>query len=327
MESPKVNILELSDLSTPWCVFVAATLDIAGHIAAGKNKIGELAQAAGCDRDVLDAILGHLVSHGVFSEPAPGVFALNEAAGQLLDPVTKLSLNLEDLGGRFAHAWGTLLQLSRTGKPAYDQVFGVSFWEDLETHPQLAASFDALIGPPGHGIPDPEFQISGGWERIKTLVDVGGGTGAMLAEILRTRRYLDGILVDLPRTVTRSEDIFRSAGVMERVKIVGQSFFEPLPAGADIYLLRGVINDWPDHEALQILSGCAQAARASGRVIVLKSVGPNDARPDLAIEMVLCGGNHRTITQFTRLALQAGLEVVASSLQPSGYYVVECKPR
>ncbi len=326
MESQNVSIWELSDLRTPWCIFVVATLDIAGHLAEGRNNLDQLAQAAACDKDVLHAILGHLVSHGVFSEPAPGVFALNDAASPLLDPITRLSLNLEDIGGRFAHAWGTLLQLTRTGKPAYQQAFGLSFWQDLEAHPALAGSFDALIGPPGHGIPNSEFQLSAGWESIHTLVDVGGGTGAMLAEILRTQPHLHGILVDLPRTVSRSDEIFRAAGVTERVKTVGQSLFDPLPKGADLYLLRGVLNDWPDAEAVQILAGCARAASPSGRVVVLKSVGPDDAQPELTIEMVLVGGKHRTIAQFTGLALQAGLKVIASGLQPSDYYVVECVP-
>ncbi len=324
--SQPANIWEMSDLATPWCIFVVATLDIAEHISAGKNNIDDLANAAGCDRNVLHAILGHLVSHGAFEELEPGIFSLNEAARQLLDPVTKVSLDLEDIGGRFAHAWGTLLQVTRSGKPAYEQIFGVSFWQDLDEHPSLAASFDAIIGPPGHGIPNPYFDVTSGWESIHTLVDVGGGTGAMLAEILRTKPALRGILVDLPRTISRSVELFRAAGVFDRVETVGQSFFEPLPAGADIYLLRGVINDWPDHEAVHILAGCARSARPDGRVVVLKSVGPDDARKDISIEMVLLGGRHRTITEFRELAHLAGLEVVASGQQPSGYYVVECRP-
>src|ERR1051325_7035983 len=89
--------------------------------------------------------------------------------------------------GRLATPGATMLQYVRTGKPAYHEVFGRPFWEDLDAHPDIAASFDALIGPAGHGTPNPEFQITGGWESVRTVVDVGGGTGAMLAQILRTR--------------------------------------------------------------------------------------------------------------------------------------------
>jgi hypothetical protein len=301
-------------------------LRIAEHLAAGRDEINDLAAAAQCDADCLQAVLRHLVGKGVFQEPAPGKFALNETAAGLLDPGLRLGLDLEGIGGRFAHAWSTLLTYVRTGAPAYHERFGLSFWDDLDAHPDLAADFDALIGPPGHGTPNPHFEITGGWGSVRTLVEVGGGTGAMLAEILRTRPELRGTLVDLPRTVARSTELFEAAGVADRVTTVGQSFFDALPPGADLYLLRGIINDWPDREATAILRRCAEAARPNGRVVVLKSVSPDGARSGLTIEMVLLGGKHRSLTEFRELARVAGLEVVAAGPQASGYFVVECRP-
>lgn len=325
-----VNLWALCDLCTPWCIHVAATRRIAEHVAAGVTEIGPLAAAAGCDAEVLHSVLTHLVGKGVFEEPAPGRFALNEPARALLDPGTRLGLDLEGIGGRMAHAWSTLLPYVRTGRPAYDQVFGRPFWEDLEAHPEVAASFDALMGSAGHGAPNPEFDITGGWERVRTVVDVGGGTGSMLAEILRARRHVQGILVDLPGTVARSAEVFEAAGVTGRFTTSGQSFFDPLPAGADLYLLRKVLNDWPDPVAVAILRRCAEAAREGssgpGRVVVLGAVAPDDAPRPLMIEMVLAGGKQRTVTQMRELALQAGLEVLAAGRQPSGYFVVECWP-
>ena len=161
---------------------------------------------------------------------------------------------------------------------------------------------------------------------MRTVVDVGGGTGAMLAEILRIHTHVHGTLVDLPRTVERSTETFRSAGVEDRVTAVAQSFFDPLPQGADLYLLRGVINDWPDREAAAILRRCAEAARPDGRVVILKGVSPDDMPKHLTIEMVLVGGKHRSITEFSGFARRSGLEVVAAGQQPGGYYVVECRP-
>jgi SAM-dependent methyltransferase len=319
------DLAALSDLCTPWCVHVAATLRIAEHIDSGVDTIEGLAAAAQCNRDALHAVLGHLVSRGIFLETRPGRFSLNDAARELLDPVQRQCLDLAGIGGRFAGAWGTLLTYVRTGAPAYHELFGRSFWNDLDIHPDMAASFDALIGPAGHGIPNPDFEISGGWESIRTVVDVGGGTGAMLAEILRVRPRVHGTLVDLPRTVARSGEIFKAAGVSRRVTTVGQSFFDPLPAGADLYLLRGVVNDWPDQEAAAILRRCAEAARPGGRVVVLKGIGADDAPRGLVIEMVLVGGRRRTITEFSQLARGAGLEVVAAGPQPAGF-VVECRP-
>ena len=324
MRTEGANLEALSDLCTPWCIHVVATLRIAEHIDAGVERIGDLAAAAKCDAGVLHSVLGHLVTKGVFEEPELGRFSLNDAARGLLDQ--RLGLDLEGIGGRMAYAWGSLLTFVRTGAPAYYQIFGRPFWEDLDAHPEVGASFDALIGPPGHGMPNPEFQISGGWESVRTLVDVGGGTGAMLAEILRARPHIRGTLVDLPRTVARSDETFRAAGVSDRVTTIGQSFFDPLPAGADIYLLRGVLNDWPDREAAAILTRCADAARPGGRVVVLKSVGPDGASKRLMIEMVLLGGKHRTVAEFSELAHGSGLEVLAAERQASGYFVVECRP-
>jgi len=319
------NIWEMSDLCTPWCVHVVATLRIADHIEAGHYDINDLANVAQCDAYCLQAVLRHLVSKGVFVEPTTGEFALNESARGLLDPGLRLALDLESLGGRMAHSWATLLTYVRTGAPAYREKFGLPFWEDLDAHPSIAADFDALIGPAGHGKPDPHFEITGGWDSVRTVVDVGGGTGAMLAEILHARPSIHGILVDLPRTVARSSQIFTQAGVSDRAKVVGQSFFDALPTGANLYLLRGVINDWPDKEAEAILARCAEAARPAGRVVVLKGISPDENPKGLTIEMVLVGGKQRTLSEFRELARTAGLKVVSAGQQKS-YYVVECRP-
>jgi 2,7-dihydroxy-5-methyl-1-naphthoate 7-O-methyltransferase len=320
-----VNLWELSDHTTPWCLHVVATLRIAEHMAAGVTEARELARVAQCDADALQMVLRHLARKGVFEEGEPGRFSLNEAARGLLDPALRLALDLNGIGGRMAYAWGTLPSYVRTGAPAYHEIFGMPFWDDLEAHPDLAASFDALIGPQGHGAFSPDFPLADGWDAVRTVVDVGGGTGAMLAAILRAHPEVRGTLIDLPRTVARSAGLFAEAGVSDRVTAVGQSFFDPLPAGADIYILRGVLNNWDDREAAALLRRCADAARPCGRVVVLKSVGPDDARAGLSISMVLVGGKDRTISEFRELARQSGLQVVAAGKQGSGYFTVECR--
>jgi SAM-dependent methyltransferase len=306
---------------------VAATLRIAESLAAGITRIDALAAAAGCHGDSLARVLRHLVGVGVFEEPAPGQFALNEPARGLLAPALRLGLDLGGIGGRMAYAWGSLLEAVRTGAPAYHTVFGRPFWEDLAAHPEIAASFDALMGPAGHGIPDPEVLIGGDWESVRTVVDVGGGTGALLAEILRARPEVRGILVDLPSTVARSAELIQALGVSERFTAVGQSFFDPLPPRADVYVLKKVLDDWPDREVLAILQRCAEAARPGGRVVVLGGVSTDEEgtpSPELLM-LVLVGGRHRTLTEFRALAREAGLEVQAAGRLPSGQFVVECR--
>src|SRR5262249_9205683 len=155
-------------------------------------------------------------------------FALNDTAHALMDDPIRLALDLDGIGGRMAHAWGTLLSAVRTGRPAYHEVFGRGFWEDLDAHPEIAASFDALMGPAGHGMPDWQVLIDpADWDSVRTVVDVGGGTGTLLAAVLRARPDVRGTLVDLPRTVARSSEVFQAASVSDRVTALGQSFFDP----------------------------------------------------------------------------------------------------
>ncbi|MDX1983739.1 MAG: methyltransferase [Bryobacteraceae bacterium] len=320
-----MDLWTLADFAAPWCVHVAATLPIADHIAAGKTRIEDLAAAAGAHPAPLQSVLRYLAGKGLFEEPLPGLFALNDAARAMLDSPIRLSLDLDAFGGRMAHAWGTMLSAVRTGKPAYHEVFGRPFWDDLEAHPEIAASFDMLMGPAGHGVPDPEVLLDpNDWSAIHTVVDVGGGTGALLAEVLRAHPAVRGILVDLPRTVARSAETFESAGVSDRVSVIGQNFFDPLPAGASLYLLKSVLSNWPDQEAHAILKRCADAARPSGRVVILNGVTPGPlAEPDLLM-MVLVGGKDRTLTEFRDLAAQAGLQVRAAGRQNQGRFIVEC---
>jgi SAM-dependent methyltransferase len=227
-----------------------------------------------------------------------------------------------------AYAWGTLLSAVRSGRPAYHEVFGRGFWEDLDAHPEIAASFDALMGVAGHGVPDWRVLVNAAdWESVRTVVDVGGGTGALLAEILRARPEVRGTLVDVPRVVARSAEVFAAAGVAERVTAVAQSFFDPLPGGGDLYVLKNVLGDWPDREATAILRRCAEAARPSGRVVVFTGAGPGEeASPELLM-MVLVGGRGRTLDEFREMAGEAALEVTAVGRQASGRFIAECRPK
>jgi 2,7-dihydroxy-5-methyl-1-naphthoate 7-O-methyltransferase len=322
-----VDLEQMLDLATPWCLRVAATLRIPEHIAAGHAGIADLAAAVGCDADALHAVLGHLVSRGVFTEASPGRFACNQAAEQL---ASVPFLDLAGIGGRMAATWGTLLDYVRTGQPGYQQVFGRPFWEDLAAHPLLGAEFDALMGPAGHGVPDYDIELTDGWDAVRTVVDVGGGTGAMLASLLRRHPRTRGILVDLPGTVARAAELIESLGVAGRVTVEGQSFFDPLPAGAELYLLKSVLNDWPDEPTVAILRRCAEAARTArtskAAIAVLGGVAADEAPHSLGIDMLVAGGKTNTLSQFTELARQGGLDVIAARTQSSGRFVVECRP-
>jgi len=300
-------------------------LRIAEHLAAGITRIDDLATAACAHSDSLARVLRHLIGKGLFSEPAPGQFALNDAARALLEPGVRLGFDLDGIGGRMAGAWSSLLAAVETGAPAYDEVFGRPFWDDLAAHPLVAASFDALMGPEGHGPPSADIPITGGWDSIRAVVDVGGGAGSLLAEILRVHPAVRGTLVDLPSTVARSAATFEAAGVADRVTAVGQSFFDPLPSGADLYLMKNVLGDWPDSDAVKLLTRCAEAARPEGRVMVMGGVTDAERADPELLMMVLVGGKSRTLAEFRELAGAARLEVQSAGRNSVGRFIVECR--
>jgi hypothetical protein len=300
---------DLTDLMTPWCVHTVATLGIADRIDAGVDAVGALAAAAGCDERALHNVLGHLATKGIFTEPEPGRFALTEAGRALLRTPF---LSLDGIGGRFAGAWETIPDYVRTGRSAYAAKFGRPFWDDLAAHEHLAREFDELIGPGGHAAPDPDFGLP--MAEIGTVVDVGGGTGALLRELLRAHPHVRATLVDLPGTVARATGGFAT---------VGQSFFDPLPAGADLYILRSVLNDWPDAETDALLANVAAAMGARSRLIVAGGVAADDAPRRLMIEMLLLGGRTDSLAAFRDRAARAGLAVTRAGEQPRGRFYVE----
>jgi hypothetical protein len=320
---PSLALWTLTDLCTPWCIRVAVTLRIAEHIDAGTTDIDALARTTKSDASVLHSVLSYLAEKGVFVESPLGHFALNETSRGLLDHGMFLDLN--GIGGRMAQVWSTLPAFVHTGKPAYAELFGKPYWDDLIEHPEIGAEFDALMSYTGHGTPDAALELSGGWDNVRTVVDVGGGTGAMLAELLRSRPTLRGILVDLPATVARAAATFEAAGVSDRVTVSPQSFFDPLPAGADLYLLRKVLNDWPDRETVAILRRCADAAGLSGVVAIIGGVYPDGVPRPISIDMLLVGGHHNTLSEFRVLAGDAGLDVVAA-VEGLSHFLVECRP-
>jgi len=320
-----VDLWSLTDLCTPWCVHLAATLRVAGHIASGITTAADLGAATQSDPAALERVLRHLVSKGLFEEPSPGRFALNEAARPLLDPSVLLGLDLGGIGGRMAGAWSSLPSAVRTGEASFHEVFGQPFWADLESHPEVAASFDAFMGPAGHGPPNADVLLDDEWSAIRTVVDVGGGTGGQLSEVLRAHPHVEGTLIDLPGTIARAPEILAAAGVADRVTLQAQSFLEPLPGGADLYLLKSIMSDWPDREATAILTRCAEAAAPSGRVVILSGVAPDDGPPppDLLM-LVLVGGKDRTLAEFRALASSGGLTVRRAGRNAARRFIVEC---
>lgn len=324
----------LMDLITPMALRTAATLSLADLITDGSDRLDDLARRSGADPDALGRMLRHLVCHGVFTEPEPGRFGLNETAALLRSghpAELRRGLDLDGFGGTMDLAFTGLLHTVRTGEPAWETVFGAPFWPYLAARPELAASFDAGMASVAAFVTDAAAGYD--WSAVRHVTDVGGGTGALLAEVLEAHPGLRGTLVDLPGTAERGREFLTARGLLDRCEIVGQSFFDPLPAGADVYVLRRVVHDWDDARAGAVLRRCAEAAGERGRVLVIdeahRTTGddPADfAEMDLRM-LVLAGGRERSLDDYSALATGSGLHVTDVHTTALGHLVLDCVPQ
>ncbi|MEV6104965.1 methyltransferase [Streptomyces sp. NPDC051940] len=328
--SPWQVLAPLTDLVTPMAVRVAATLRLADLVADGVEDVGRLAERSGTDAWALGRLLRLLVRRGLFAEPSPGRFTLNEPASLLRsdDPSgMRLWFDLEGFGGRMDLAFTELLHTVRTGEPAWETVFGAPFWDYLAARPALAASFDETMA---NSLRTTAAATGHDWSGVRHVVDVGGGTGALLAELLRAHPALRATLVDLPETVARGRRFLTDLGLADRCEFAGQSFFDALPAGADAYVLSGVLHDWADEPATAVLRRCAEAAGPTGHVLILEWQGEGDDEQGTLAEMdlrmlVLCGGRERDADEYGALAAAAGLTVTGVRTTSSGHRLIDCR--
>jgi 2,7-dihydroxy-5-methyl-1-naphthoate 7-O-methyltransferase len=302
------RLQELAGMLTPMAIRVAATLRLADLIDEGVTSPDELARRCDAEAGALGQLLRYLVAISVFTEPEPDRFGLGELGRALLDdhPAGMRGwLDLNGLRGRWSLACTGLLEAVRTGRSSYASTHGVSFWEDITGDPAHNVEYHEMINDDRHTGRLAQFVSAYDWSGVRHVVDVGGGNGWLLKQLLRAEPNLRGTLVDLPE---------RLAGVDagDRLELAPGSFFDPLPAGADVYVLSQVLVDWGDAEAVAILRGCREAAGAAGRVVVadtqfddLRSPGASSA--SLAT-LLLVGGRTRTRGDLLELAAAAGLE-------------------
>ncbi|MEU2035429.1 methyltransferase [Nocardia amamiensis] len=310
------SLMSRADLVTPWAIRVAATLRIADLIADGICTVPDLAAKAGADTDALHRLLRYLACRGVFTESEPGRFGLTESA-ELLRSEHPLAMrdwfDLEGAGGRMDRAFTALLEVVRTGDPGYPVVHGRSLWEDTDD------SYNELMGKHTR-FTVPSVVEGYAWDEVRTVVDVGGGSGTVLRALALAHPRLSGTVVDLPDAARAAAESFATAGLSSRCAAVAGDFFQPLPAGADVYLLTWVLHDWPEADAERILARCAEAAGSQGRVVVVENLD-SGTRPEVATAMdlrllVLFGGRERTPAQLDDRAAAAGLRRLSARQLP-----------
>jgi DNA-binding Lrp family transcriptional regulator len=281
---------------------IAADLGVADALADGPRPVDELAREVGADPDALHRILRALASDGVFAEEAPGVYRNTEASQGL-----RRGTRWHDFAHLFGGVWHRVLgELTAAGEPTFERIHGTDFWSWLGERPDERGAFDRAMS--GSWEWKVDRVASAEWRGDELVVDVGGGNGALLIELLRRRPGLRGIVFDLPET-TRDE-----AALGKRIEFVAGSFFERVPPG-DVYVLSTILHDWDDECAGQILRTIRAAAPDDGRLLVVDAVVPAGNEPHGAkfldlLMLALFGARERDEAQWRALLEGNGFEPV-----------------
>jgi O-methyltransferase domain/Dimerisation domain len=310
-------------------IHVAATLGIADLLEDGPRRSEELATASGADPASLYRLLRALASVGVFQEEDDRRFALTELGDCLRSSAP------EPVGGWAAYigrpyrweSWAHLIHSVRTGETAFRHAHGVDIWDYWNSRRDEGAIFDRAMTD-GSLATSRSLLDAYDFGRFAVVVDVGGGHGAFLAALLAEHPAATGVLFDQPHVVAGAGEALRAAGVADRCRLVGGSFFDAVPEGGDAYVLNGVLHDWGDEQAAAILRTCRDAVAGSGTLLVMERDlgGPNESREakfgDLNM-MVGPGGMERTGEEYAALLASAGFEPRGATPSRSGIDVIE----
>jgi hypothetical protein len=258
----------------------------------------------------------------VFHEDGERCFSLTHM-GQLLRSDAPVSVGaVARFFGRDYHwtAWGHLLHSVRTGENASRAALGTDVWTYREHHPEDNEIFNAAMAALSRASAAPELAAYD-FGRHRIIADIAGGTGALLSAILGKHRGSHGILFDQPHVVAAARTILEREGVADRVRIESGSFFERVPSGADAYVMRRILHDWLDAEAVAILRCCRAAMGSDARLLLIESVvGPPNADAqskflDLVM-LVSAGGRERTESEWRALLAEGGFDL--HQVHPAG---------
>ena len=293
-------------------IYVAAELGLADLLTEGSRSIAELAQASGSHAPTLYRMMRALASVGIFLETEDQHFELTPMAECLKTGAMRcmaLMFNSEWND----QAWEYFLYSVKTGETPFEKAHGMPVSEWLAMHPEAAEVFNqanAVKAASSHRAIVDVYDFSG----LNTVIDVGGGIGALMVEILTANPLMKGIVVDAPSVIHEARKFIQARGIEDRCQTVAGDFFQNVPAGSDAYILSNILHDWPDRQCRTILAHCRQAMKTESRLLVVEMIIPPGNEPSIAklldLEMlVITGGRERTETEFKNLFESAGLKI------------------
>ncbi|MEZ0351808.1 methyltransferase [Mycobacterium sp. pR1184] len=293
----------------------AADLGVADALANGPLSAEQLANRVGADPDALHRLLRALIGIGIFRQHRDGRYALTPLAETLRTDAPVSMAGMARWVGSPQHRehWSHLTDAIRTGHPVVPALRGKPIFEYLSEQAELAAIFNDAMTSVSEFATVP-LTAAYDFGAFGTIVDVGGGHGRLLAAILQTAPNARGVLFDLPEVVAGAPELFRKYGVDGRVRIEEGSFFDSAPEGGDAYVLKNVIHDWAEEDAVRILKNIRAAARSGARLLLCEFVIPDHDRDFhgkwVDIEMlVVAGARERTADEYARLFDQAGFRL------------------
>jgi hypothetical protein len=312
---------------------IAARLGIADILARGPADSLHLAAESGCNADALGRLLRALAASGAFRQTPDGAWQLTEL-GETLCADSSASCRAAALYwglDSIRSAWDHLEHSIRTGQPAFDRANGRGFFDHMAAESQDGDLFDGFITRNQNGraaIHAAAIDCS----RFRHVVDVGGGEGAFLAELLMRHPHLTGSVLDLPRAVAAARATARREHLDGRMDAVEGSFFRQIPSGADAYVLASILHDWPDEAAVRILRACRAAMPPHANLLVIEQLLDEpqtdpllSAESDIAM-MVLLGGKERTREGFSALLEAGDLTLADTGHLPTSFSVLIARP-
>jgi len=308
---------ELADYIIPFTVRAMSELKVADSLRDGPKSVSDIAREVGANESALYRGMLALASKGIFAEKEPGIFE-QTSMSELL--TTDDPFSLRD-GYRLLHAdikaWSRFDYSIRTGKACFDIVHDQDYWDFCITHSDYSRTFDNAMAT----FTKLEFRAvmaAYDFTGINTIVDVGGGNGRMISLLLKALPKTKGILFDQPHVVDKALPVLESEGVADRCEIVGGSFFEGVPKGGDLYIIKRIIYDWDDEHAEIILRHVAESMNPKGKVAVVDPVlmagngsdpGTTYSRIYDLLMLAMVSGHARSEEESAALYERAGLKL------------------
>jgi O-methyltransferase domain len=306
-------LAHVADLSAAFAIRTFSELGVADCLQDGPRGVVELAELLAVPEQPLRRLLEALCTCGVLARPGDGVFGLTPVSDLLRSAHATSLRDAYRLSRLEARAWGHFSHCLRTGEAAFEHVYGQSHRLYRAEHPEEDARMDSAHRAASK-VQAVTLIRAYPWAGVRTVVDVGAGTGAFLVRLLGRYREMRGTLFELPQMAEWARELVSGAGLTDRCAIVAGDFFESVPAGADVYVLKTVLGGWDDAASTRIMRSVRAAMRDDSRVVVIEPImGYGD---DFSISniihlqsLLLYGGLDRTPADYEAIFGRAGLRI------------------